>query len=71
MDRSTSTVRKKLRHGESQKVEDKRWRRSGKEKVRSEKMQVRKKVGKPRSTVVLQGFVALEGRKVGSRNLGK
>ena len=34
-----STARKKLRHGESQKGEDKRWRRSEREKVSREKMQ--------------------------------
>ena len=42
MDRWKSTARKKLRHGKSQKGEDKRWRRSGRETVRREKMQVRK-----------------------------
>ena len=34
MDRLKSTARKKLREGESQKREDKRWRRSEMEKVR-------------------------------------
>ena len=51
MDGLKSTARKKLRHGENQKGEDKRWRRSDREKVRREKMQVRKKVGKSRNTV--------------------
>ena len=41
-----STARKKLGRGESQKGEDKRWRKSEKEK-----MQVREKVGKSRNTV--------------------
>ena len=41
MDRWKSTARKKLRRGESQKGEDKRWRRLESEKVRREKMQVR------------------------------
>ena len=36
------------------------------EKKRSEKMQVREKVGKSRFTVFFQWFVAQEGRKVGS-----
>ena len=58
-----STARKKLRHGQSQKGEDKRWRRSEMEKVRREKMQVREKVGKSRNTVFFQCFVAPEGRK--------
>ena len=40
-----STARKKLTHGESQK-EDKIWRRSEMEKVRRDKMQVCKKIGK-------------------------
>ena len=35
------TARKKLGRGESQKGEDKRWRRSEMKKVRREKMQVR------------------------------
>ena len=38
MDRWKSTARKKLRQGESQKGEDKRWRRSERETVRREKM---------------------------------
>ena len=47
------------------------------EKGRSEKMQVREKVGKSRNTVFFQCFVAPEGRKVGSlkrrvrRHLGR
>ena len=45
MDRWKSTARKKLRHGESQKGEDKRCRSSEKEKVRREKMQVCEKLG--------------------------
>ena len=60
------TARKKLGRGESQKGEDKRWRRSEMEKVRREKMQVREKVGKSRNIVFFQCFVAPEGRKVGS-----
>ena len=66
MDRWKRTARKKLRHGESQKGEDKRWRRSGREAVRKEKMQVREKVGKSQSTAFFQCFMAPEGRKVGS-----
>ena len=54
MDRWKSTASKKLRHGESQKGEDKRWRRWEREKVRREKMQVRAKVGKSRNTVFFQ-----------------
>ena len=46
-----STARKKLRQVESQKEEDERWRRSEREQVRREKMQVAKKVGKSRITV--------------------
>ena len=38
-----STARKKLRHGEGQKGEDERWRRSEMEKVRRKKMQVHEK----------------------------
>ena len=40
-----------------------RRRSSEMEKVRSEKMQVREKVGKSRNTVCFQCFVAPEGRK--------
>ena len=61
------TARKKLGRGESQKGEDERWKRSEMEKVRREKMQVRKKLGKSRNTVFLQCFVAPEGRKGGSK----
>ena len=46
-----STARKKLRQGESQKREGKRWRRSEREKVRREKVQARTNVGKPRNTL--------------------
>ena len=66
MDRWESTVRKKLGRVESQKGEDKRWRRSEVEKVRREKMQVREKVGKSRNTVCIQCLLAPEGRKVGA-----
>ena len=41
-------------------------RNSDMEKVRMEKTQVRKKVGKWRNTVIFKCFVAPEGRKVGS-----
>ena len=51
-----STARKKLSHGESQKGEDKRWRRSEVEKFRREKMQVRVKVGKSQNTVFFPVF---------------
>ena len=40
------------------------------EKVRTEKMQVREKVGKSRNTVFCYCFVALEGQKVGSLKRG-
>ena len=46
IDRWKNTAKKKLRHGENQKGEDKRWRKSERENVRREKMQVREKVGK-------------------------
>ena len=51
-----STARKKLRHGESNKGEDKVWRRSELEKVRRKKRQMREKVGKSRNTVFFQCF---------------
>ena len=41
-------------------------RRVRREKIRRKKMQVREKVGKSRNTVFFRGFVAPEGRKVGS-----
>ena len=66
MDRWQSTARKKLRHGESQKGEDKKWRRSERETVRREKMQCAKKIGKSRNMLFFQCFVAPEGRKVDS-----
>ena len=50
----------------SQPGEDKRWRKSKRDKVRREKMKVRVKVGKSRCTVFFQWFVAVEGRKVTS-----
>ena len=46
--------------------EDQRWRNFDKEKVTSEKMQVREKVWKSRNTVFLECFVTPDGRKVGS-----
>ena len=49
--------------------EDKRWRKSKRDKVRREKtkeMKARVKVGKSRCTVFFQWFVAVEGRKVTS-----
>ena len=71
MDRWISTARKKLRHGESQKGEDKRWRRPEREKVRREKMQVAKGRKVDKHCVFPMfcgsgGSVALEGRKVSS-----
>ena len=69
MDRWKLTARKKFRHGESQNGEDKRWRKSEREEDRREKMQVRKKVGKLRNTVmhsVFPMFCGSEGLKVGS-----
>ena len=41
-------------------------RRIRKEKIRRKKIQVREKVGKSRNAVFFRGFVAPEGRKVGS-----
>ena len=41
-------------------------RRVRREKIRRKKMQVREKVGKLRNSVFFRGFVAPEGRKVGS-----
>ena len=59
-----STARKKLGRGESQKGEDKRWRRSEMEKVRREKMQVREKVGQSRSRErLLPAFCGSGGSK--------
>jgi hypothetical protein len=43
-----------------------RRKKSRRERVRRKKMQMREKVGKARNTVFFQGFVAPEGRKVGS-----
>ena len=62
-----STARKKLMHGESQKGEDERWRRSGRETVRREKMHAREKVER-RGTVSFSNLMALEGREIGSLN---
>ena len=82
MVKSAAAARKKLKHGQSQKGEQKRWRSSDMEKVRrdnirdgevkrlrkSEERRCRcaKKVGKSRNNVFFQSFVAAEGRKVGS-----
>ena len=64
---SDNVQRWKSRGGKSQGGEDKRWRRSKREKVRREKMQVREKVGKSRFTAFFfQWFGAPEGRKVTS-----
>ena len=62
MNRWKSTARKKLRHGESQNGEEKRWRRSEREKVRIENMQVREMVGKSRNAVfsTVLGFWRVE-----------
>ena len=43
----------------------------GRQRIRRQKMQVRKKLGKSRNTVFCQWFVAPEGRKVGSLKLEK
>ena len=53
----------KSRGGKSQGGEEKKWEDQRREGVRRKKMQLREKVGKPRFTVFLQWFVALEGRK--------
>ena len=58
MDRWTSTARKKLGRGESQKKEAKM------EKVRREKMQARKKVGKSQNTVFVPMFCGSGGSKI-------
>ena len=47
-------------------VEKQRWEESEEKRVRRQKIQMREKVGKSRSTVFFQWFVAPEGRKVGS-----
>ena len=70
MDRWKSKARNRLRDGESQTGEDKRWGRSEREKDRREKMQVREKVGKSRNTLFFQCFVAPEGRRVGAKAAG-
>ena len=49
-----STARKKLRHRESQKGEDKGWRRSEREKVRRKKTQMLEKVAKSPNIVFFQ-----------------
>ena len=61
MDRWKSTARKKLRHGESQKGEDKRGRRSEMEKVRRKKMQVREKVGKSWNSLCVFTMICSSG----------
>ena len=61
MGRWKSIARKKLRHGENQRGEDERWRRSEREKVRREKMQARDKVGKSRNTVFFPMFCGSGG----------
>ena len=65
VDRWKSTARKnlRLRQGEGPKREERRWRRSEREKVRREQMQVLEKVRKSRNTVFFQ---CPEGRQVGS-----
>ena len=66
---SDNMERWKSRGGKSMKSqggEDKRWRRSKRQKVRREKMQVREKVGKSRFTVFFQWFGAPAGQKVTS-----
>ena len=60
MDRWKSTGGKSQRREEKKKEDQKR------ESPRRKKMKVPEKVGKSRSTVFFQGFVAPEGRKVGS-----
>ena len=64
MDKWTSTARKQLRHGESQKGEGTRWRRSGRETARTAKMQAREKVGKSQNIVFSQCFVVPAGQKI-------
>ena len=67
MDRWTTTARKKLRHGESQKGEDKRWRRSEREKVRREKMKEAADARKGRKVATLCVFPMFRGSG-GSKN---
>ena len=52
-------------HEEAQTGRKSEEERSDREKVRREKMQVREKVGKSRTTVFFQCFVVPDGRKVG------
>ena len=52
---------RKIQRREEKKKEDQKG-----ESLRRKKIQVREKVGKPRTTVFYQWFVAPEGRKVGS-----
>ena len=56
----------KSRGGKSQGGEVKKWEDQRRKRVRSKKMQVRKKLGKSRFTVFYQWFGAPEGRKVTS-----
>ena len=71
MDRWKHTARKKFRHGENQEGEDKRWRRSEREKVRREKMQVREKKGKSRSIVFSAIFPMICGSGGSKSRLAK
>ena len=61
MDTWKSNARKKLREGESQKREDKRGRRSEREKVRREKMQVHENIGKVTKQCVFSNDLWLRG----------
>ena len=56
----------KQRWEESERREEQKREDQRRERVRRKKMQMCEKVGKSRNTVFFQGFVAPEGRKVGS-----
>ena len=56
----------KSRYGKSQRREESKREDQRRERVRRKKIQVREKVGMSRNAVFFQGFVAPEGRRVGS-----
>ena len=63
---SDNMERWKAEQGRGREKRKIRRKKSRRERVRRQKMQMREKVGKLRNTVFFQGFVAPEGRKVGS-----
>ena len=56
----------KSRDGKGQRREEKKKEDQKRESLRRKKLQVREKVGKSPEPAFFQGFVAPEGRKVGS-----